>query len=216
MRPTLSTVFFALALTCVATRVAAQPARDARAVITVVDMTGAILPNATVVVSPREPAGAAGTAATADAAGIAIVAGLKPGRYNVRAFARAKERDKRGTLFTDVIVPDMSRDTLTMSGLVLLVVLVLQVASLRAEVATARDEAAAAAAAAGPLQLDLDEIRTTLDAIADEFAALPRDGVVPTDSSALILERMTEIRDAVTELAGRVDDICRNAPIDLC
>ena len=99
---------------------------------------------------------------------------------------------------------------------VLLVVLVLQVASLRAEVATARDEAAAAAAAAGPLQLDLDEIRTTLDAIADEFAALPRDGVVPTDSSALILERMTEIRDAVTELAGRVDDICRNAPIDLC
>ena len=85
MRATLSTVFFALALACVATGVAAQPARDARAIITVVDMTGAILPNATVVVSPREPAGAAGTTATADAAGIAIVPGLKPGRYNVTA-----------------------------------------------------------------------------------------------------------------------------------
>lgn len=99
---------------------------------------------------------------------------------------------------------------------VLLVILVFQVASLREEVAAARDEAAAAAAAAAPLEIDLEKIRTTLDALADEFAALPRDGVVPTDSSSLILERMTEIRDQVTELAGRVDDICRNAPIDLC
>ena len=55
-----------------------------------------------------------------------------------------------------------------------------------------------------------------MDALNDELAALPRSGVVPTDSSGLILERMTEIRDQVSELAGRVDDICRNAPIDLC
>lgn len=99
---------------------------------------------------------------------------------------------------------------------VLLVVLVLQVGGLREDVTAARDEAAAAAAAAAPLQIDLDEIRASLDALTDEFAALPRDGVVPTDSSGLILDRMDEIRDAVNELAGRVDDICRNAPIDLC
>lgn len=68
-----------------ASTAAGQTARDARAIVTVVDATGAILPTATVVVSPREPAGAIGTTVTADAAGVAIVPGLKPGRYNIRA-----------------------------------------------------------------------------------------------------------------------------------
>lgn len=99
---------------------------------------------------------------------------------------------------------------------VLLVVLVFQVASLREEVTAARDEAAAAAAGADRLQYDLEAVQAAVDALGDELASLPRDGVVPTDSSGLILERMDEIRDRVAELAGRVDDICRNAPIDLC
>ena len=67
------------------TTAAAQPARDARAIVTVVDMTGAILPNATVVVTPREPAGAAGITVAADESGVAIVPGLKPGRYDIKA-----------------------------------------------------------------------------------------------------------------------------------
>ena len=47
--------FLAFAGVCVA-----QPARDARALVTVVDVTGAILPGATVTITPAEPAGAAG------------------------------------------------------------------------------------------------------------------------------------------------------------
>ncbi len=98
----------------------------------------------------------------------------------------------------------------------LLVVLLLQVAGLRDDVADARADASAAAAAAAAASSGLDEVRTTLDGLSDELAAIPRSGVVPTDSSGLILERMDEIRDRVAELARRVDDICRNAPIDLC
>jgi hypothetical protein len=99
---------------------------------------------------------------------------------------------------------------------VLLVVLVFQFAGLRAEVTAARDQATAAGATAERLRTDLDTLQAAVDALGDELASLPRDGVVPTDSSGLILERMDEIRDRVAELAGRVDDICRNAPIDLC
>jgi hypothetical protein len=64
---------------------AAQPARDARAMVTVVDVTGAILPGATVTIAPREPAGAAGMTATTTEAGIATLGGLKPGRYVIKA-----------------------------------------------------------------------------------------------------------------------------------
>ncbi|HEX6162078.1 MAG TPA: TonB-dependent receptor [Vicinamibacterales bacterium] len=74
-----------LATVCGAATAMAQPARDARAIVTVVDVTGAILPNATVVVTPREPAGAAGITVTADESGVATVPGLKPGRYNIKA-----------------------------------------------------------------------------------------------------------------------------------
>ena len=48
-------------------------------------MTGAILPGATVIVTPREPAGAAGVTVTANDAGVATVPGLKPGRYTIKA-----------------------------------------------------------------------------------------------------------------------------------
>ena len=68
-----------------ATPLAAQTSRDARAIVTVFDMTGAILPGATVVVTPREPAGAAGISATTNDAGIATIPSLKPGRYSIKA-----------------------------------------------------------------------------------------------------------------------------------
>src|SRR5688572_20742865 len=78
-------LLFVVAVVFGATTVAAQPARDARAIVTVVDMTGAILPGATVIITPREPAGAAGITVTADDAGVATVPALKPGRYNIKA-----------------------------------------------------------------------------------------------------------------------------------
>jgi hypothetical protein len=53
--------------------------------VTVVDVTGAILPGATVVVTPREPAGAAAVTVTANESGIATASGLRPGRYAIKA-----------------------------------------------------------------------------------------------------------------------------------
>src|SRR5436190_18949096 len=67
------------------TDAAAQAARDARSVVTVVDMTGAILPGATVTVTPRDAAGATAVVATSTDEGVATVPGLKPGRYRIKA-----------------------------------------------------------------------------------------------------------------------------------
>ena len=85
MRSLSTTLLIVLALVPGATHVAAQAPRDARAIVTVVDMTGAILPGATVVVTPREPSGAAGVTVPANDAGVATIPGLKPGRYNIKA-----------------------------------------------------------------------------------------------------------------------------------
>jgi hypothetical protein len=62
----------------------AQSSRDARALVTVVDVTGAILPGATVTVAPDE-AGATGVTVTANDMGLATIPGLKPGRYKIKA-----------------------------------------------------------------------------------------------------------------------------------
>src|SRR6185436_16068576 len=70
--------------TVTAVTAAAQTPRDARAIVTIVDMTGAILPGATVTITPRDlPAQAMVVTATDD--GIATVSGLKPGRYAIKA-----------------------------------------------------------------------------------------------------------------------------------
>ncbi|MBY0495841.1 MAG: TonB-dependent receptor, partial [Cyanobacteria bacterium] len=82
MRSIPLTVFIVLA---VAASAGAQTTRDARAIVTVVDVTGAILPGATVVVTPRDPAGAVGITLNANDAGVATLPGLKPGRYNIKA-----------------------------------------------------------------------------------------------------------------------------------
>jgi hypothetical protein len=63
----------------------AQSARDARAVVTVVDMTGAILPGATITVSPRDAQGSPAVTATATEAGVATLTGLAAGRYSIKA-----------------------------------------------------------------------------------------------------------------------------------
>src|SRR5437899_6584266 len=63
----------------------AQTARDARAAITVVDQTGAVLPNATVVLTSLDaPANHLERVKTNDK-GVASVTGLAPGRYTIQA-----------------------------------------------------------------------------------------------------------------------------------
>lgn len=102
------------------------------------------------------------------------------------------------------------------AAVVLLVVVVLQVGALRGDVDAVRDEAASAASDASGVRAELTQVLEAVEQLSDELAALPRDGVVPTDSSGLILERMTEIRDDLAALTERVDQICRNAPLELC
>ena len=76
---------FLLVAALVVPSAAAQAPRDARAIVTIVDMTGAILPGASVTVTPQEPAGTVGVVVTANDAGVATVPGLKPGRYAIKA-----------------------------------------------------------------------------------------------------------------------------------
>src|SRR5688572_24851691 len=63
----------------------AQPVRDARLIVTVVDATGAILPGATVSVVPEDASAGPPSPAAANGAGVATISGLKPGRYTIRA-----------------------------------------------------------------------------------------------------------------------------------
>jgi hypothetical protein len=44
---------------------------------------------------------------------------LEPGRYNLRFSSQSAARNKSGSVFTDVIVPDFGKDPLSLSGLVL-------------------------------------------------------------------------------------------------
>jgi hypothetical protein len=61
-----------------------QAARDTRVTVTVVDQTGAVIPNAKVTVTPAAPAGAVEPVTTNDK-GIATMTGLAPGRYTIQA-----------------------------------------------------------------------------------------------------------------------------------
>ncbi len=69
----------------IASLAAAQPARDARVTVTVVDVTGAILPGATVTITPRDAQGSPAASVTASDTGVAALTGLKPGRYGLKA-----------------------------------------------------------------------------------------------------------------------------------
>ncbi len=64
---------------------AAQTTRDARLVVTVVDVTGAILPGATVTVVPEEAGATAPATSSTNDSGVATLTALKPGRYAIKA-----------------------------------------------------------------------------------------------------------------------------------
>ena len=78
----------------------------------IVDMSGKELANGRqdLTVSP-----AAGNAPTYIATATAV-AKLPPGKYDVRLSAQAVERNRRGGLLGDVVVPDYSKDGLSVSG----------------------------------------------------------------------------------------------------
>jgi hypothetical protein len=82
--PSVRLVLVSLALIIPGVAVA-QPARDARLIVTVIDVTGAILPGATVSVVPEEPSAGPPSTAAANDAGVATITGLKLGRYTIRA-----------------------------------------------------------------------------------------------------------------------------------
>jgi Carboxypeptidase regulatory-like domain len=64
---------------------APQAPRDARLAVTVVDQTGAVIPNATVTVTPSaDPKAPAAPVQTGDK-GVATLQGLTPGRYSIQA-----------------------------------------------------------------------------------------------------------------------------------
>ena len=72
------------ALLLISLPLSAQTARDARVSVTVVDVTGAILPGATVTLAPDEGA-AKPTIATTGDNGVATISGIAPGRYTITA-----------------------------------------------------------------------------------------------------------------------------------
>src|SRR4051794_33618184 len=64
---------------------AAQPQRDVRATITVVDQTGAVIPNATVTLTPLAPPATPLPAVQTSEKGIAAIPALAPGLYSLTA-----------------------------------------------------------------------------------------------------------------------------------
>jgi len=64
---------------------AAQAPRDARVAVTVVDQTGAVIPNAKVTLTLSAATTPAAEPATTKENGIASLAGLPPGRYTIQA-----------------------------------------------------------------------------------------------------------------------------------
>src|SRR5258708_9190933 len=71
---------------------AAQHAKDARVMVTVVDQTGAVIPNAKVTVTPVPDSGAASAPVTTNDKGVALLSGLAPGRYSIAADLDGFER----------------------------------------------------------------------------------------------------------------------------
>jgi hypothetical protein len=76
-------LFAALLSVVFSSQVFGQPVREARLLVTVIDVTGAILPGATVTVVPEDAAPP--VTAPTDDRGLATLTGLRPGRYTIRA-----------------------------------------------------------------------------------------------------------------------------------
>lgn len=78
-------VVAAIALLAISAPAVAQAPRDGRVLVTVVDITGAILPGATVTVVPEDAAGASPATGTTEDNGVAAIGGLRPGQYTIKA-----------------------------------------------------------------------------------------------------------------------------------
>ena len=60
-------------------------AQTARVTVTVVDLTGAVLPGATVTITPQDAQGSPAATVTASDGGVAAITAVKPGRYTLKA-----------------------------------------------------------------------------------------------------------------------------------
>ncbi|HEX6217054.1 MAG TPA: carboxypeptidase-like regulatory domain-containing protein, partial [Vicinamibacterales bacterium] len=81
----LARIVLAILALLISTVTFAQPAGNARLLVTVVDVTGAILPGASVTVVPEGPSAGLPATVAANDSGVATIAGLAPGRYTIRA-----------------------------------------------------------------------------------------------------------------------------------
>ena len=94
-------------------REGAPPSEHIAVTYSIVDMTGKERASGRRDLTVRPPAGSAPTY-TAEATAIA---NLPPGRYDIRLSALSAERNRRGGLLGDVIVPDYAKEPLSLSGL---------------------------------------------------------------------------------------------------
>jgi hypothetical protein len=85
MRVIGSRVALALLLLVCASAALAQAARTARLFVTVLDQTNAVLPGASVTVTPQQPAGADPSIVQTSERGVAQLTDLPLGRYTIRA-----------------------------------------------------------------------------------------------------------------------------------
>ena len=143
---------------------AGQPARDARALVTVVDTSGGVIPGATVTVVPLDAATRAPPPpATTTDKGIAAIAGLPEGRYTISAEFPGFEK---GVIAEVRLRRGDNRQTV-----------VLGLKNLQESVTVAQDAQAAAADPRG------NSFKTALT--RDEIEALPDD---PTDMLQALLD----------------------------
>jgi hypothetical protein len=81
----MKTLLTFLSVVCLAAPALAQTRGTGRLAVTVTDPSGAVIPTATVVVTPQEPAGPALAPVAASMEGQAVIDGLAAGRYTVAA-----------------------------------------------------------------------------------------------------------------------------------
>lgn len=91
----------------------APPTEHVAVTYSIADMAGKQVASGRRDLTVRPPAGTDPTY-TAE---VSAVASLPPGRYDIRLSALSAERNRRGGMLGDVIVPDFAKDPLSLSGL---------------------------------------------------------------------------------------------------
>jgi VWFA-related protein len=94
-------------------REAAPPTEHIAVSYSIVDMSGKEQASGRRDVTVHPPSGADATYV----AQVSALANLPPGRYDIRLSAQSLERNRRGGLLGDVIVPDFAKEALSLSGL---------------------------------------------------------------------------------------------------